>query len=291
MLCIQCGTDNPEGAKYCLSCNAMILQAAPTGNPSSSTLDINEDFVNPVPDTHYQSPVLQHLAWTIHEFMEEGGELEHVIEAYEAFREIFEGFKSEIPKIEDLCYSQQGVIIDDEIPDQIKYMITQAQTLYTEGEALFEAYFDSIEEMEVADEKLGTDVDEELEAPEVSDDAPEEDVEAQDDDLEEGEHDFDEPEHIEYPDPQPLVQGIQKWLDCNDRVCVTYEFLVARQEELEQLVEDYQFIMDEQDAGRNPVPEDEEEGAGPGAVASPPPPTEEEPASPAIIPGDSTDLA
>lgn len=243
MLCIQCGTDNPEGEKYCVSCNAKILQAAPTGNPASSTLDIDENFENPVPDTHYQSPILQHLAWTIHEFIEEGAELEPIVEAYEAFREIFEGFREEIPKIEEMCYAQQGLLEEDAVPDQVKYMITQAQSLYTEGEELFEGYLDSIEEL--------------------------------------GEED-------DFPDPEPLIQGIRKWLDCNDRVCVTYEFLVGRQQEFNELVEGYQYIMDEQDAGRNPFPEDEDASGTkpPAAPAS----VEEPTASPTVVPSDSTDL-
>jgi len=147
MFCIQCGTENPEGSKYCVSCSAVMPLAAPTGNPAASNLDIEEMVEYPIPETHYQSPVLQQLAWTVHEFMEEEGELEPVVEAYEAFREIFDGFKQEIPKLKELCYNQQGVLDDDVMPSQIKYMVTQAETLFQEGEALFEKYLDSLEEL------------------------------------------------------------------------------------------------------------------------------------------------
>ena len=148
MLCIQCGTDNAEGAKYCVSCNAMMPVAAPTGNPGSSNLDIEEMVDYPIPETHYQSPVLQQLAWSVHEFIEEEAEFEPVVEAYEAFREIFDGFKLEIPKLEEICYAQQGVLEDDPMPSQIKYMVAKAALLFSEGEAIFEKYLDALETLE-----------------------------------------------------------------------------------------------------------------------------------------------
>lgn len=151
MLCIQCGTDNVEGAKYCISCNAVLLTVAPTGNPGQSQFDLDEMVSYPVPETHYQSPILQQLAWSVHEFIEEEAELEPVIEAYEAFREIFDGFKLEIPKLEEICYSQQGVLEDDPMPNQIKYMVAQAETLFHEGEALFEGFLDKLEDLEEED--------------------------------------------------------------------------------------------------------------------------------------------
>lgn len=148
MFCIQCGTDNAEGAKYCVSCNALMPVAAPTGNPGSSNLDIEEMVDYPIPETHYQSPVLQQLAWSVHEFIEEEAEFEPVVEAYEAFREIFDGFKLEIPKLEEICYSQQGVLEDDPMPSQIKYMVSKASLLFSEGEAIFEKYLDALETLE-----------------------------------------------------------------------------------------------------------------------------------------------
>lgn len=152
MLCIQCGTDNPEGSKYCLSCNAVMLKAAPTGNPADSNLDIEEMVEYPVPETNYQSPVLQNLCWCVHEFIEEEAELEPVIEAYEAYQEIFDGFKDEIPRLKEICYSQQGALEDDPMPSQIKYMVGKAETLYNEGEALFEGYLDKLEDLDDEDD-------------------------------------------------------------------------------------------------------------------------------------------
>ena len=153
MLCFQCNEDNPEGSKYCTSCNALIPTAAPTGNPASSNLDIEEMVDYPVPESHYQSPLLQNLAWSVHEFIEEEGEFEPIVEIYEAFREVFEGFRTEIPKLQEMCYAQQSFLEDDPMPSQIKYMVNKAETLFAEGEALFEGFFDKLEEMEVAAEE------------------------------------------------------------------------------------------------------------------------------------------
>lgn len=221
MLCIQCGTDNSEGAKYCVSCNALIPQAAPTGNPGQSTLDIDEMVDYPIPESHYQSPVLQQLAWSVHEFIEEEAELEPVIEAYEAFREIFDGFKLEIPRLKEICYTQQGVLEDDPMPNQIKYMVTQAETLFTEGETLFEGYLDALEEL-----------------------------------------DEDDP----FPDPQPLIDGTKKWLECNDSVCIAFDFMIGRAKAFGELVEEIQEELKDVDLS-DLEPKDED-----------------------LIPADSTDL-
>ena len=145
MLCVQCGTDNPEGTKFCVSCNA-VLPMQPLA--SSSSMDIAENVEYLVPEAHYQSPVLQQLAWTVHDFIEEEAELEPVIEAYEAFREIFEGFKEEIPKIRDICLSQQGVLDEDMVPAQLKFLIDRAEELYVEGEQQFEGWLDALEDLE-----------------------------------------------------------------------------------------------------------------------------------------------
>ena len=200
MFCIQCGTENAQGAKYCASCNAVIPAAAPTGNPAASNLDIEEMVEYPIPETHYQSPILQHLAWTIHEFIEEGAELEPIIDAYEQFREIYQSFKTEVPKLEDLCYSQQGQLEDDVMPSQIRYMVLQAERLFEEGEKMFEGYWNALDE-------LGPDDD--------------------------------------FPDPQTLIDATKKWLNCNDSICITYDFLVGRAKAFEELVDELEELKQE----------------------------------------------
>lgn len=145
MVCVQCGTENPEGAKYCSKCSAMLFQAAPTGLPSSSSMDLDENLNYPVAHTHYQSPILEQLAWAVHEFAEEEGELEPIIETYEAFREIYEGFRREIPGLEDLYYSSTGLIEGDPTPKYIKYLLHRSIEAYGAGEAHFEAYLEALE--------------------------------------------------------------------------------------------------------------------------------------------------
>ncbi len=147
MFCIQCGTVNDDRSKYCLSCNAILIQPAPEGLPESSTLNLQEEVEYPVPETHYQAPILQQLAWSIHDFLEEDGDLELIVEAYEAYREIFEGFRVELPGLKEYSYSQEGKLEDDPVPSQIRYLVTKAEELYAEGESLFEGYFDLVESL------------------------------------------------------------------------------------------------------------------------------------------------
>lgn len=264
MVCVKCGSENPAGAKYCGSCNAMLFQAAPTGLPNASTLDLEEMVDYPVPETHYQSPILQHLAWSVHEFIEEEGDLEPVLEAYEAFREVFEGFRSEIPGLKDYQYREQGKWEDDPIPSQIKYLISKAEEFYAEGEAGFEKYFEqldafdeaqaALDEEEFDDEDVGEEEGEEIEEGEAPEDSEDEGA------LEEA----------EFPDPEPIIEATKKWLYCNDNICLVFEFLVGRArafnemaDELAAELENVEVVSEEEfhaeEAGETPAPEPEPE--------------------------------
>lgn len=147
MVCVQCGAENPESAKYCTSCNALLFQVAPTGLPETSTIDLDADIDYPFPTYHYQSPILEQLAWAVHEFMEEDGELEPVIETYDAFREIYAGFQVEIPGIEELFYTSEGTIEDDLTPKYVRYLLGNAKRGYQVGETSFEQYFDLVDNL------------------------------------------------------------------------------------------------------------------------------------------------
>lgn len=249
MVCVKCGTENPDGAKYCSNCNAVLFQAAPTGLPNASTLDLEEMVDYPVPETHYQSPILQHLAWSIHEFIEEEGELEPILEAYEGFREIFEGFRSEIPSLKDYQYQEQGKWDDDPIPTQIKYLVSKAEELYEQGEKEFEAYFEQIEKYE-----------EEIERLEESDD--------------------DSVEEPDFPDPGAMVTATKRWLNCNDNICLVFEFLVGRSRAFNEMADELEADLAALDA----MPDDEpEEGEGEAQAPA-------EPAPQPTGPTDSSDL-
>lgn len=147
MVCVQCGAENPEHAKYCGKCSALLFQVAPEGLPTSSGLDLDEDVQIPVAQAHYQSPILEQLAWAVHEFAEEEGELDPVVEAYEAFREIYQGFRNEIPALQEIHYNAQGMIEGDPTPKIVKYLLNRSIEYYQEGEAHFEAYLERLEQL------------------------------------------------------------------------------------------------------------------------------------------------
>lgn len=125
----------------------MLLQAAPEGLPPTSTIDLDEEIEYPVAQYHYQSPILEQLAWAVHEFAEEEGELEPVVEAYEAFREIYEGFRKEIPVLQELHYSSEGFIEGDPTPKFVKYLLNRSIEYYGEGETHFEGYLEALERL------------------------------------------------------------------------------------------------------------------------------------------------
>jgi hypothetical protein len=147
MVCVQCGTENPEHAKYCSKCSALLFQVAPEGLPPSSSIDLDEEIEYPVATAHYQSPILEQLAWAVHEFAEEEGDLEPVVEAYEAFREIYEGFRKEIPVLQELHYASEGFIEGDPTPKYVKYLLNRSIEYYAEGETHFEGYLEGLESL------------------------------------------------------------------------------------------------------------------------------------------------
>lgn len=147
MVCVQCGTENSEGAKYCSSCSALLFQAAPDGLPTSSALDIGESLPMPAVTTHYQSPLLESLAWAVHEFAEEEGDLEPVVETYEAYREVYEAFSQEIPALQELRYCCETFFDDDPESKYIKFLLDRAIEFYKKGESLFEGYLESLESL------------------------------------------------------------------------------------------------------------------------------------------------
>lgn len=144
MICVRCGTENSEQAKYCQKCSALLFQVAPEGLPSSS-LDLGETLVFPKMESHYQSPLLESLAWAVHEFIEEDAEFEPIVEAYEAYREVYEGFHRELPALSELRYATEAFFEGEPAPKYMKFLLDRAVEFYSKGEGLFEAYLESLE--------------------------------------------------------------------------------------------------------------------------------------------------
>lgn len=155
MLCIKCGHDSPEGSKYCEKCNALLPQQAPTGIPGAeSSLDLSELVDYPVPETHYRSPVLEALAWAVQAVIDGEGDLDPVIENYEAFVEVFDHTREELPMAKEVFYSQRGVIEGDPFPTQLNYLITKAEEFFDAGQAKMETFFNNFEKDEAEAEEL-----------------------------------------------------------------------------------------------------------------------------------------
>lgn len=214
--CFKCGTENNAGAKYCGSCNALLPKQAPTGIPNKSVMDINEQVEYPRPEAHYKSPFLEHLAWAVHDFLEEGAEIEPVVEGYEAYKELFEQFQEQYPSLRERSYEHKQLIPGDPFPSQFNYYLVQTETHYAAGKESFEKYFDEFEAF--------LDTQEELDAQLPAEDADPEEIELSPEEIEKLHQQLEE---LEPPSPEVLIRGVKSWLECNDHVCMALEALAG----------------------------------------------------------------
>ncbi|MBI3927310.1 MAG: zinc ribbon domain-containing protein [Armatimonadetes bacterium] len=146
MLCVACGQDNPDGSKYCAKCNALLPQMAPTGPPGGeSLLELDENTEYPRPVGRYVSEVMHALTWAAHEFLEEDGELEPLLDSVDEVRQRFTEFKESIPTILENLADQQANLPEDPYPKQMRYLNTRGVQLYEEGLTLVDRFLTDLE--------------------------------------------------------------------------------------------------------------------------------------------------
>ena len=144
LACFKCGADNPEGQKYCASCGALLPQMAPT--TVTGELDVDEDTEYIRPTEHFPSAEMLNLAWSLHDFLEEGAELEPFLEVYEVIKARFEHYLNNLHQ-DSLEYIQNDRNIDpsDPYPKQMQYLTVRAATLAQEGIEATEAFLDALD--------------------------------------------------------------------------------------------------------------------------------------------------
>ena len=142
--CFKCGHDNPEGQKYCAGCGALLPQMAPTA--VTGELDVDEDTEYIRPTEHFPSAEMLNLAWSLHDFLEEGAELEPFLEVYEVIKARFEHYLNNLHQ-DSLEYIQNDRNIDpsDPYPKQMQYLTVRAATLAQEGIEGTEAFLDALD--------------------------------------------------------------------------------------------------------------------------------------------------
>ncbi len=151
--CVMCGHDNPEGAKYCSNCSAVLPKAAPTGQPKSR-LNVGELLDVPKLETHFYSPSLVAMAWSVEALLEGEGTIDEVLEAYEFFVETFENTQAEFPQVREIFYQERAAFPDDPFPDQLNYLITKSEECFNKGREAMENFMLAFEEEEGDPEQL-----------------------------------------------------------------------------------------------------------------------------------------
>ena len=153
--CFKCAHENEDGLKYCSQCGAMLPQMAPTAD--SGRLDFDEDTEYIKPTENFPTTEMLSLAWGLHDFLEEGAELDPFLEIYEAIKERFENYLTNL-HAESLEFITNDRNIDpgDPYPKQLQYLVVRAADLAKEGISMVERFLDALEQEQVQGE-LGKD--------------------------------------------------------------------------------------------------------------------------------------
>lgn len=143
--CFKCGHENEDAQKYCGSCGAVLPQMAPSGTQAGA-LDVDEDTEYIKPTEHFPSAEMLNLAWSLHDFIEEGAELEPFLETYEVIKERFENYNTNLHhETMDHITSDRNEDPTDPYPKQLQYLVVRASALAAEGIQLVEQFLDGVD--------------------------------------------------------------------------------------------------------------------------------------------------
>jgi hypothetical protein len=149
--CFKCGHENEDGQKYCAKCGAVLPQMAPVAD--SGRLDFDEDTEYIKPNENFPTTEMLALAWGLHDFLEEGAELDPFLEVYDTVKDRFDNYLQNL-HAESLEFITNDRNIDpgDPYPKQIQYLVVRAADLAKEGIALVERFLDGLEQEQVQGE-------------------------------------------------------------------------------------------------------------------------------------------
>jgi len=151
--CFKCGHENDDGQKYCKSCTALLPQMAPAGS-AGGNLDLDEDTEYIKPTEHFPSTEMLALAWSLHDFLEEGAEIEPFLDVYEVIKARLENYNQNLHQ-ESLEYitNDRNIDPDDSYPKQIQYLIVRGSALAEEGISLVEKFLDALDQDQILAEE------------------------------------------------------------------------------------------------------------------------------------------
>jgi hypothetical protein len=119
---------------------------APTGSAGSS-LDLDEDTDYIKPTEHFPSAEMLAMAWALHDFLEEEGELEPFLEVYDGVKARLENYNKNLHQESlEFITNDRNIDPDDTYPKQIQYLIVRGSQLSEEGIALVERFLDALDE-------------------------------------------------------------------------------------------------------------------------------------------------
>ncbi len=143
--CFKCGHENPDGQKFC-TCGALLPQMAPSGSGGSS-LDLDEDTDYIKPTEHFPSAEMLAMAWALHDFLEEEGELEPFLEVYDGVKARLENYNKNLHQESlEFITNDRNIDPEDTYPKQIQYLIVRGSQLSEEGIGMVEKFLDALDE-------------------------------------------------------------------------------------------------------------------------------------------------
>lgn len=145
MFCVKCGQENSGANKYCIKCNAVLLQMAPETTVTSA-INVEEGVEYLLPEKDYECVWFSDFVGTVNSYLEGETDLDEVKRVYGNIKSICESFDHmELPgflhELEGLRETEFG----GEYSRQLNYLINKGVQLITDGLQMVGASLDDLD--------------------------------------------------------------------------------------------------------------------------------------------------
>jgi hypothetical protein len=144
MLCVRCGSTNPNHEKTCGNCGA-VLPRNLGQTEGSSVLDLQDGRSYAAPDKSYPNAALDALEDTIDGFLEGKLDQQAVLAQIDQLEALFGSLLACLPDTLE-AIEQQKEADPDDLPHHIGYLVQMGTSFFNDGLALIEEALDGSDE-------------------------------------------------------------------------------------------------------------------------------------------------
>lgn len=158
MLCPRCSTVNPDQARYCSQCQAVLPRLPGSGLPSG--VPLKEGVEYPEPTHHYETEQLVELHELVEAVLDGEDAFEQLEEHLEQMAHNYQRFETEhVRPMQELLQRESHRLPEDDYNTQLSYVLKTGMAKFHEGKNMFRRFFetesDSPEELEAAFVEVG----------------------------------------------------------------------------------------------------------------------------------------